>query len=281
MPLDKQRSNPHLLAWACAAAALAVSAPAGGLAAPAPASPSNLPVIVSAAPDLTSGTLTLRGTDFGSSAPRVMLNSMILTVASFGPDEIVAELPPDLAPASYLLAVFRGPQYIHFGVFIVTVGSVGPEGPSGPQGPQGETGATGAQGPPGPTGATGPQGPAGADSIPHGSSYANPVTATGTFTTLNSASITAEAGRQVFVIATRWFNALPPSTTCFRILRDGTFFGADICHDADGYQFADNDITVPLAWVDTPGAGAHTYTLQGSSNGSPLYRDGAILLFQP
>ena len=54
-----------------------------------------------------------------------------------------------------------------------------------------------------------------------------------------------------------------------------------MCQDADGSLFADNDMATPLVWVDTPGAGVHTYALQASSNGAPLYRDGAILLFQP
>src|SRR5947199_4993034 len=80
------------------------------------------PIIISAAPD--SDAITIRGLNFGAGVPRVTLNSTELLVLSYGPGEIVARLPQNLAPASYLLAVYRAPSYTIFGVFIATIGPV-------------------------------------------------------------------------------------------------------------------------------------------------------------
>ena len=72
------------------------------------------PVIVSAQPDMTTGTLTIRGANFGTSVPRVTLNSAELVILTYGPDQIGARLPVGLPPASYLLAVYRAPTYSTF-----------------------------------------------------------------------------------------------------------------------------------------------------------------------
>jgi hypothetical protein len=103
-----------------------------------------------------------------------------------------------------------------------------------------------------------------------------------TFSTIHTATITTTDVRPVFVVATKWFNVIPPSQTCFRLLRDGVFLNADVCDTEEtGATFPDQDRTVPIAWTDTPPAGMHTYSLQMASNGSPLLFDGTLLLFQP
>jgi hypothetical protein len=90
-----------------------------------------------------------------------------LTVSSFTPTTIVAELGSVTAPGTYLLTAGNG---LLFAIADVTLGAVGPQGPigaTGPQGPQGLMGlmglqgVPGIQGPAGPAGATGPAGPAG------------------------------------------------------------------------------------------------------------------------
>ena len=79
--------------------------------------------------------------------------------------DIVASLPIDLLPGSYLLIVQSGPGAIRIDSMDVTVGAVGPHGPqgaTGPTGPQGLSGSVGPAGPAGPQGATGPAGEDGA-----------------------------------------------------------------------------------------------------------------------
>src|SRR5438876_45880 len=130
----------------------------------APIAQTVLPIVVSAAADSAAVTLTIRGTGFGTGAPRVTLNSTDFVVTSFAPTEIRSVLPANLAPASYLLAVYPAPSRLLFGVFIVTIGSVGPQGPAGKdgadgvRGPQGIPGNDGAPGPAGPAGPAGPKG---------------------------------------------------------------------------------------------------------------------------
>jgi hypothetical protein len=133
-------------------AALVVSAILG-IASSAHAEIALPPVIVNAASDGTM--LTIHGSNFGSGTPTVMLNAMPLVVQSATATDIVAFLPANLAPASYLLAVYRAPNNLLFGVFVVTIGAQGAKGDKGDPGP------TGPQGPAGPQGPQGPQGPAG------------------------------------------------------------------------------------------------------------------------
>jgi hypothetical protein len=78
--------------------------------------------------------------------------------------EIVAELPPDTPPGTYLLTVSRGRGSVKNDAFALTIGAVGPAGPKGDKGVKGDLGPQGApgiQGPPGPKGDTGEQGQAG------------------------------------------------------------------------------------------------------------------------
>jgi hypothetical protein len=73
---------------------------------PVSAQPSSSPVITSAQSDLKAGALTIVGTSLPAS-PQVMLSSLPLTVLAASTTEIVAELPADVAPASYLLIVYN------------------------------------------------------------------------------------------------------------------------------------------------------------------------------
>jgi uncharacterized Zn-binding protein involved in type VI secretion len=73
----------------------------------APGSPPQL-VIVSARADLAAGILTIDGDSFGDGQPVVTLNGM-LVIESATASEIMADLPPGLAPGTYLLTVSRGP----------------------------------------------------------------------------------------------------------------------------------------------------------------------------
>lgn len=118
-----------------------------------------LPIVYDATVDPNANTLTLTGVDFGPS-PTVTLGGVLpLTVQSFSSTQIVAALPSNLAPGSYL--IFAKFTNFTVAVFEATVGAVGPRGPAGPQGaqgPQGLTGATGAVGPVGPQGPAGPTG---------------------------------------------------------------------------------------------------------------------------
>ena len=95
----------------------------------------------------------------GTAAPQVTLGGLELVVVSFGPSELLAELPPDLPPGSYELVVSRGHGNKRSDAFDVTLGAVGPAGPEGPRGPQGIEGPPGLPGPQGPPGPPGPQGP--------------------------------------------------------------------------------------------------------------------------
>jgi hypothetical protein len=111
--------------------------------------------------------LTITGVNFGSGIPNVTLEGVPLIVIFSTPTMIVAELPADTQPGTYLLKVSQGGGALQKDESDVTIGSVGAPGPAGPQGPQGEPGPAGPQGeigpagPQGPQGAPGPQGPTG------------------------------------------------------------------------------------------------------------------------
>lgn len=132
------------------------------------------PVIYEASVNLTTGLLTIRGQDFGTTLSSVLLGATALTVQSWSADQIVALLPTGVNPGTYLLRV--GTRIFGTPTMAVTIGAQGPHGPPGPQGPAGATGPQGPQGvagipgPPGPQGQmgtaglrgiAGPQGPAG------------------------------------------------------------------------------------------------------------------------
>jgi hypothetical protein len=133
--------------------------------------PASQLVILSAAADRATETLTVRGRGFGSHAPTVFLEEFTLTVVSATDAQLIVHLPEAVADGSYLLTVVRGPSPHDRDVFHLAIqspqivtGPAGPQGETGPQGPQGETGPQGPQGetgPQGPQGETGPQGPQG------------------------------------------------------------------------------------------------------------------------
>jgi len=116
-------------------------------------------LIGSAFADLDAELLTIYGWNLADARPpRVELAGVELTVASFGPDEVLAVLPPDIAPGAYLLTVRRGPDARRSDAFDVTIGAVGPEGPAGPTGPRGPAGPMGEKGDPGEKGDDGDPG---------------------------------------------------------------------------------------------------------------------------
>jgi type VI protein secretion system component Hcp len=119
------------------------------------------PVIISASADLEAEQLTVRGLYFGRSTPHVNLAGKELTVLSSSPFEILAALPLELEPGSYLLTVCQRHRSKRSEPFEVTIGAVGPPGPAGPQGPEGQPGLPGPQGLQGLPGPQGPQGPVG------------------------------------------------------------------------------------------------------------------------
>lgn len=87
------------------------------------------PVVFSATADTNANTLTLSGINFGAGPTVTLGGSQQLPVQSFDSSQIIANLPANLAPGSYLLTVkFSNPT---FTVFEVTIGAVGPPGPSG------------------------------------------------------------------------------------------------------------------------------------------------------
>ena len=132
-----------------------------------PGGNSDGPRIVQA--DADSGNLFIHGTGFGTKSGTVTLGGQRLGVASWSPTDIVAVVPNNLLPASYLLTVTPSHgRCVKAGFDVaIGVGTQGPPGPPGPVGPAGAAGAAGPAGPPGPpgpiglTGAAGPAGPVG------------------------------------------------------------------------------------------------------------------------
>jgi hypothetical protein len=104
-------------------------------------------------------TITIRGANFGTN-PAVFLPGASLSQLQLQPpttnEMIVAFLPADVRPGTYVLVVSRGRATTDTAAIDLTLGAIGPAGPTGP------TGATGATGPAGPIG---PAGPKGADGV--------------------------------------------------------------------------------------------------------------------
>jgi hypothetical protein len=121
------------------------------------------PRILAVVPDSSAGPtqLTVMGEDFGTLKPSVALESIPLTVVTFGPTSVSALLPTGLAPGSYLLTLQRNGQKQKTAEFHVALGAIGPKGEKGDPGVTGPPGPAGPSGPAGPVGQTGPQGPAG------------------------------------------------------------------------------------------------------------------------
>ncbi|HZX42386.1 MAG TPA: IPT/TIG domain-containing protein, partial [Myxococcaceae bacterium] len=107
--------------------------------------------------DADNANLFIHGTGFGTKNGTVTLGGQRLGIASWSPTDIVAVIPKNLLPASYLLTVTPSRGRCVKAGFDVAVG-VGTQGPPGPPGP---VGAAGPQGPIGLTGSTGLTGPTG------------------------------------------------------------------------------------------------------------------------
>ncbi len=133
-------------------------------------------VVYNVSANRTAESLTIRGVNFGTAAAQVFLESDMMPVLYWSPNEIVITLPAAVPDGSYLLTVVKGHganDRDAFHVALVTIpepipGPAGPEGPTGPQGPQGpegETGPAGATGPQGPQGVPGERGPQGAQGV--------------------------------------------------------------------------------------------------------------------
>jgi hypothetical protein len=117
-------------------------------------------VIVSATADRSANTLTIRGSNFGSSPALVVLENSMLTVLNWTANEIVVTLPAAVPDGSYLLAVTKGnsPTDRDVFAFALVTPVPGPAGPPGQQGPKGDQGLQGIQGLQGERGLQGLQG---------------------------------------------------------------------------------------------------------------------------
>jgi hypothetical protein len=100
--------------------------------------------------DTVGNHLFVEGVGFDvRSTPVVVLGGMGLVVDSFSGTQIVANLPPNLPPASYALCVVSRSTLDPIACrdpFGVAVGALGPQGPQGPQGIQGVPGPAGPPG---------------------------------------------------------------------------------------------------------------------------------------
>ena len=88
--------------------------------------------------------MRISGAGFGADEPDVTLEGLPMVVVSHDPTEIVIDMPPGLAPATYLLTVAQvdGDRRLR-AEFEVTVGAEGPQGPQGIPGAQGRKGRSG------------------------------------------------------------------------------------------------------------------------------------------
>ncbi len=100
--------------------------------------------------------ITITGQHFGSARPTVTLDGTLLILTSYSNTQVIADLPSNQAPGSFLLALKTAGGLTTY--FDTTIGAVGAQGPPGPQGPQGPEGPQGPQGPQGEQGQQGPPG---------------------------------------------------------------------------------------------------------------------------
>ena len=106
--------------------------------------------------------LVVTGHNFNNGGEvQLTLGGTPLTVILQEESRIIAEIPADILPGSYVLAAWSGNGSVREDSMDITIGAEGPEGPQGPQGEIGPQGPQGEQGPIGPTGLQGPQGETG------------------------------------------------------------------------------------------------------------------------
>ncbi len=97
--------------------------------------------------------INIFGHNFGATVGTVKLGDTPLQVENWFPQEIVAKLPHDIGPGSYLLVVTVPTRLLPLVAALgVTLGAEGPQGEPGRPGPAGPAGLAGAAGPPGPAG---------------------------------------------------------------------------------------------------------------------------------
>ena len=110
----------------------------------------------------TPSQLVVTGHNFNNGGDvQLTLGGRPLVVLSQTATVLVAELPGDVLPGSYVLVAWSGGGAVREDSMDVTIGAEGPPGPTGQVGPEGPQGLQGPEGPRGPVGPEGPQGPPG------------------------------------------------------------------------------------------------------------------------
>ncbi|MGB2713171.1 MAG: hypothetical protein WBC51_03265, partial [Vicinamibacterales bacterium] len=108
-------------------------------------------IVLTASVDRANDNVTLRGMNFGQSAPMVYCETHPLTVLQATDTELVVWFPGSVPQGTYLFSVVRGrgTSELDRNVFYVTAPPLmtDVQGPPGPQGPQGEPGPMGPEGP--------------------------------------------------------------------------------------------------------------------------------------
>lgn len=119
-------------------------------------------IVIEAEDALAADQLVVTGRNFDNGQTiQLTLGGTPLPVLEHTANVILAEIPADVLPGSYVLVVWSGGGSVREDSMDVTIGAEGPVGSEGPEGPQGEQGVQGPVGPEGPHGDAGPQGPQG------------------------------------------------------------------------------------------------------------------------
>ena len=119
-------------------------------------------IVIEADDPLALDQLVVTGRNFDNGQTiQLTLGGTPLPVLEQTATVILAEIPADVLPGSYVLVVWSGGGSVREDSMDVTVGAEGPAGATGPQGPEGPEGIQGPAGPQGPAGIQGPEGPVG------------------------------------------------------------------------------------------------------------------------
>lgn len=134
--------------------------------------------------DTTQLQVTLRGSNFSTVKSLKLFMSGVsqpLPILSMTDQVLIALLPTNIAPGTYLATVGNGNGADDTDFFFTfgAIGAQGPTGPTGPAGPAGPTGANGATGATGLAGAAGPTGATGAAGATGATGAQGPAGATG------------------------------------------------------------------------------------------------------